>query len=144
DSLFNGATGSGGWLTGIFKGLGFSSGGYTGPGPKNKPAGVVHAGEVVWSQDDIRKAGGVAAVEAMRKGMGGMAIPTAIQAPTMPKLSNMGGGGGTINAPVNINIDATGADREGLMRVEQQVAKLRQEVPSMVISNVRKAQKSNV
>lgn len=144
DSLFNGATGSGGWLTGIFKGLGFSSGGYTGPGPKNKPAGVVHAGEVVWSQDDIRKAGGVAAVEAMRKGMGGMAMPAAIQAPTMPRLANMGGGGGTINAPVHINIDAKGADREGLMRVEQQVAKLRQEVPSMVISNVRKAQKSNV
>lgn len=144
DALFRGATASGGWLTNIFKGLGFSSGGYTGPGPKNKPAGIVHAGEVVWSQDDIRKAGGVAAVEAMRKGMGGMAMPAAIQAPTMPKLSSMGGGGGTINAPVNINIDATGADREGLMRVEQQVAKLRQEVPSMVISNVRKAQKSNV
>lgn len=144
DSLFSGATGSGGWLTGIFKGLGFSSGGYTGPGPKNKPAGIVHAGEVVWSQDDIRKAGGVAAVEAMRKGVGGMAVPAAIQVPTMPRLANMGGGGGTINAPVNINIDATGADREGLMRVEQQVAKLRQEVPSMVISNVRKAQKSNV
>lgn len=144
DSLFSGASSSGGWLTGIFKGLGFSEGGWTGPGPKNKPAGVVHAGEVVWSQDDIRKAGGVAAVEAMRKGMGGMAMPASIQAPTMPKLANMGSGGGTINAPVNINIDATGSDREGLMRVEQQVAKLRQEVPSMVISNVRKAQKSNV
>lgn len=119
----------------------FSSGGYTGPGPKNKPAGVVHAGEVVWSQDDVRKAGGVAAVEAMR--LGGVK-PAAIQAPVMPKLTNMMGSGGTVNAPVNINIDATGADREGLMRVEQQVAKLRQEVPSMVISNVRKAQKSNV
>lgn len=119
----------------------YSSGGYTGPGPKNKPAGIVHAGEVVWSQDDIRKAGGVAAVEAMR--LGGVK-PAAIQAPVMPKLTSMVGGGGTVNAPVNINIDATGADREGLMRVEQQVAKLRQEVPSMVVANVRKAQKSNV
>lgn len=141
DALFRGATGSGGWLTNIFSGLGFSSGGYTGPGPKNKPAGVVHAGEIVWSQDDIRKAGGVAAVEAMR--LGGVK-PAAIQAPVMPKLTSMVGGGGTVNAPVNINIDATGADREGLMRVEQQVAKLRQEVPSMVVANVRKAQKSNV
>lgn len=141
DALFRGATGSGGWLTNIFRGLGFSSGGYTGPGPKNKPAGVVHAGEVVWSQDDVRKAGGVAAVEAMR--LGGVK-PAAIQAPVMPKLTNMVGGGGAVNAPVNINIDATGADREGLMRVEQQVAKLRQEVPSMVVASVRKAQKSNV
>ncbi len=142
--LFGG--GGGGFSAAAYAGIGqglYSTGGYTGPGPKNKPAGIVHAGEVVWSQDDIRKAGGVAAVEAMRKGMGGMAMP-AISAPVMPKLSNMVGGGGTINAPVNINIDATGADREGLMRVEQQVAKLRQEVPSMVISNVRKAQKSNV
>jgi len=139
--------GGGGFSAAAYAGIGqglYSSGGYTGPGPKNKPAGVVHAGEVVWSQDDIRKAGGVAAVEAMRKGMGGMSMPASIQAPTMPRLANMGSAGGTINAPVHINIDATGADREGLMRVEQQVAKLRQEVPSMVISNVRKAQKSNV
>lgn len=57
------------------------------------------------------------------------------------KLGDRGGG---VNVPVNINIDATGADAAGLARVEQQVAKLRQEVPSMVISNVRKAQKSNV
>lgn len=141
DALFRGATGSGGWITNIFSGLGFSSGGYTGPGPKNKPAGIVHAGEVVWSQDDVARAGGVAAVEAMRKGL---AAPAQISAPVMPKLANMVSGGGTVNAPVNINIDATGADREGLMRVEQQVAKLRQEVPSMVVANVRKAQKSNV
>lgn len=141
DALFRGATDSGGWLTNIFRGLGFSSGGYTGPGPKNKPAGIVHAGEVVWSQDDVARAGGVAAVEAMRKGL---AAPAQISAPVMPKLANMVSGGGTVNAPVNINIDATGADREGLMRVEQQVAKLRQEVPSMVVANVRKAQKSNV
>jgi phage-related minor tail protein len=49
-------------------GIGFSSGGYTGSGGVNDPAGTVHKGEVVWSQDDIRKAGGVATVEAMRKG----------------------------------------------------------------------------
>ncbi len=49
-------------------GVGFSGGGYTGSGGVNDPAGTVHKGEVVWSQDDIRKAGGVATVEAMRKG----------------------------------------------------------------------------
>ncbi|MBF4381624.1 phage tail tape measure protein, partial [Vibrio anguillarum] len=47
----------------------FSSGGYTGSGGKNQPAGIVHRGEVVWSQDDIAKAGGVGVVEAMRKGL---------------------------------------------------------------------------
>jgi tape measure domain-containing protein len=47
---------------------GFSKGGYTGDGSKYQPAGVVHAGEVVFSQEDVRAHGGVAAVEAYRKG----------------------------------------------------------------------------
>nr|WP_321459599.1 phage tail tape measure C-terminal domain-containing protein [uncultured Cohaesibacter sp.] len=51
----------------------FDSGGYTGSGGKHQPAGVVHKGEVVWSQGDVARAGGVAAVEAMRLGMRGYA-----------------------------------------------------------------------
>lgn len=47
---------------------GFAVGGYTGAGDKYDPAGIVHKGEVVWSQSDIAKWGGVGAVEAMRKG----------------------------------------------------------------------------
>lgn len=47
---------------------GFAEGGYTGPGGKYEPAGVVHKGEVVWSQADIRRFGGVSAVEALRTG----------------------------------------------------------------------------
>lgn len=143
DALMGGssATGSGGWLTGIFKGLGFSNGGYTGSGPKNKPAGIVHAGEVVWSQNDIARAGGVGVVEAMRKGM---AMPAAVQAPSMPSLASMGGGGGAVTVSVPINIDATGADAAGLARVEQQVQKLQRDLPGTVIATVRKAQSGNV
>ena len=48
--------------------LGFSSGGYTGDGGKYQPAGIVHAGEVVFSQDDIAKLGGVGVVEGIRTG----------------------------------------------------------------------------
>ena len=54
---------------------GFSNGGYTGAGGVNEPAGTVHKGEVVWSQADIRKAGGVATVEAMRKGNVSAGLP---------------------------------------------------------------------
>ena len=50
------------------KDIGFSKGGYTGPGNKNWPKGVVHAGEVVWSQDDIKRAGGLDVVERLRQG----------------------------------------------------------------------------
>ena len=49
--------------------LGFSSGGFTGYGGKYDPAGVVHKGEVVFSQDDIARWGGVENVEALRRGM---------------------------------------------------------------------------
>ncbi|OTG78498.1 hypothetical protein B9T31_17575 [Acinetobacter sp. ANC 4558] len=45
---------------------GFSDGGFTGLGGKFDPAGIVHKGEVVWSQDDIKRWGGVNVVEAMR------------------------------------------------------------------------------
>ena len=49
-------------------GVGFSGGGYTGPGGVHEEAGVVHKGDGVWSQKDIQRFGGVAAVEALRKG----------------------------------------------------------------------------
>jgi hypothetical protein len=54
---------------------GFSDGGYTGSGGVNEPAGIVHKGEVVWSQADIRRSGGVSAVEAMRKGNVSAGVP---------------------------------------------------------------------
>ncbi|MBA2130728.1 MULTISPECIES: phage tail tape measure protein [Stenotrophomonas] len=51
----------------------YSTGGYTGDGGVNEPAGVVHKGEVVWSQRDVARAGGVDIVEAMRRGLAGYA-----------------------------------------------------------------------
>ncbi|EHU2431662.1 tape measure protein [Acinetobacter baumannii] len=49
------------------KDQGFAEGGYTGNGLKHTPAGIVHKGEVVWSQEDIKRWGGVGLVEKMRK-----------------------------------------------------------------------------
>jgi hypothetical protein len=45
---------------------GFADGGYTGSGGKYQPAGIVHAGEVVFSQADVARWGGVDAVENLR------------------------------------------------------------------------------
>lgn len=137
NSIFAGGGGGGGLLSllGIGSGIGggswaaanagFATGTANTGGRRGEPRGVVHGQEAVIPLPNGGK------------------VPVQIQAPVAPKFA-MAEASGTVNAPVNINIDATGADREGLMRVEQQVAKLRQEVPSMVISNVRKAQKSNV
>ncbi|WP_370679374.1 phage tail tape measure protein [Comamonas sp. GB3 AK4-5] len=81
----------------------WATGGYTGDGGKYEAAGVVHRGEVVWSQEDVARAGGVATVEAMRRGLrgyanGGPVIARAAR-PSTPGSSS-GGMGGTI---VNIH-----------------------------------------
>lgn len=66
---------SGGSSIGTTPGSGglYADGGYTGHGTKWQPAGVVHKGEVVWSQADVSRAGGVGVVEAMRRGLPGYA-----------------------------------------------------------------------
>ncbi len=51
-----------------YAGAGFAGGGYTGPGGKFEEAGTVHRGEIVWSQDDIARWGGVENVDRMRMG----------------------------------------------------------------------------
>lgn len=58
----------GGWASAIGSlfGQGRAGGGYTGYGGKYQPAGIVHKGEVVWNQDDVRAAGGPRAANAMR------------------------------------------------------------------------------
>lgn len=96
--VFGGLVGGGGGFGGIFRGLfgggsygaaqyqsaaaaaapgaygpGFDRGGYTGPGGRLEVAGVVHREEVVWSREDVSRAGGVGVVEAMRRGLRGYA-----------------------------------------------------------------------
>jgi len=48
---------------------GFADGGYTGPGSKYTPAGIVHAGEGVLSQEDMAALGGPSAFEAFRRSL---------------------------------------------------------------------------
>ncbi|MEO7067438.1 MAG: phage tail length tape measure family protein [Rhodanobacter sp.] len=64
---------------------GYSEGGYTGAGGVNQPAGVVHAGEVVFSQRDVARHGGPQMVEAMRLGFRGYAEGGIVGAFASPK-----------------------------------------------------------
>src|SRR5690606_1404308 len=66
DALFQvssaaGGMGGGGLLGGLFSGigklLGFASGGYTGSGAASQPAGIVHAGEFVFSKKAVDRIG---------------------------------------------------------------------------------------
>lgn len=65
--LFGGSSSSGAADAGASFFDAYDTGGFTGPGGKMQPAGIVHKGEVVFSQDDVKRAGGVGAVERMRK-----------------------------------------------------------------------------
>ncbi|MHC3940228.1 hypothetical protein ACI0FR_01538 [Paenochrobactrum sp. BZR 201-1] len=146
-----GLFGGGGLLGGIGKIFGFSEGGYTGSGGKNQPAGVVHKGEVVWSQKDVARAGGVAAVEAMRRGMRGyasggvVAMPT-LQAPIMPVLkAPQSGGMQSVHVTVGISSDGNGNIKpfvESVARGEalRSTAQLSNKVPAMVDSRNNKRQ----
>jgi uncharacterized protein (TIGR02594 family) len=65
----------------------FADGGYTGPGGKNTPAGIVHAGEFVVPKHIVDKIG-VPALSTMMKGYanGGLVTPALVSAPRAPAL----------------------------------------------------------
>ncbi|MES4991003.1 phage tail length tape measure family protein [Agrobacterium radiobacter] len=140
-SLFGGGSQWAGIQSGAISGGLFSEGGFTGPGGKYQPAGIVHKGEVVWSQADVARAGGVGAVEALRKGYanGG---PVGISVPSIPSLRPANDNAVKVNyAPV---IDARGADAEAVARLERVVAKQSAEMQSRIEAGIRSAQKRNV
>lgn len=162
DSLFSG----GGILGGLFGGglgksyfppapgggIPFAEGGYTGDGGKYQPAGVVHKGEYVFDADAVRKAGGPAAMEAMRRGLKGYAdggyvgaMPS-LSAPSIPDMKSITGGGTSIAPVINFApvINAQGADAGAVARIDQSLKRLKAELPGIVVGEVRSAQKRNV
>ena len=79
-----GATASAGGGQYSWIGAGYARGGWTGPGGMNERAGDVHREEVVWSRGDVARAGGVGAVESMRRGGGGRGSVVVNQTITVP------------------------------------------------------------
>ena len=100
----------------------FSSGGYTGPGGVYEPAGVVHRGEVVWSQRDVARAGGVDVVEAMRLGRRGYASGGAVDVMPLPRRALEAANGNSAaaqpasRAPLNVRLEVIGAQTPEDMR----------------------------
>ncbi len=84
----------GGGRTVLPPGDGFADGGYTGPGGKYEPAGIVHKGEGVLSQEDVRALGGPSAFESLRRSLrrgyasGGYvgAVPAAVGKLSAPEV----------------------------------------------------------
>jgi len=104
----------------------FARGGYTGPGGINEFAGVVHKGEVVWSQSDIANAGGVGNVEAMRKG-------------SMPYASDIPAPGIVYNTTQStINFDES-ALLEELQAMREELSNMRYEVRATAVNTGKAA-----
>ncbi|HEZ6360866.1 TPA: phage tail tape measure protein [Neisseria meningitidis] len=89
----------------IASGKGFSAGGYTGAGGVHEAAGIVHKGEVVFSQRDVARFGGWQAVEKIRKsGIVPAAAPARLQtasAPARLQTASAPAAGMTVNITVN-------------------------------------------
>lgn len=106
---------------------GFANGGYTGHGGKYDPAGIVHKGEGVLTQEEIRALGGPAGFEALRHSIkngfadGGLALGSPADfGVKMPKLSGISSQGPQVNVVVENYTSGqvqTKVDEEGRIRV---------------------------
>jgi hypothetical protein len=85
-------------VKGISKG--WYTGGYTGPGGKYEEAGPAHKGEVIFSQEDVARHGGPAAVERLRLSSGvykGSASGATAASQSKPVMGSGAGAGGGVN-----------------------------------------------
>lgn len=126
-------------------GVGFSGGGYTGPGGVHEEAGVVHKGEVVWSQKDIQRFGGVAAVEALRKG-----DVSAVTSPASASASAVRGSSAAMAAPeikIYVGGDGSGGSVSATEGYEQMgiavLATVRSEMPKIARSVIQQEKGQN-
>lgn len=92
---------------------GFASGGYTGHGGKYEPAGVVHKGEGVLTQEEVKALGGPQGFEDLRKSIrrgyatGGLVTDTHRVGMGAVNAINSGGGNGSSSGDVNITVNVT-------------------------------------
>lgn len=125
---------------------GFSEGGYTGPGGVNQPAGVAHKGEVIWSQKDVARAGGVATVEAMRRGVPGYAKGGVVGRSVIPgvnaAMNRMNGASHAQQQPVIIKM----AVEEGALfqpTIEAVSGRVSVQTTTMGVATVQDQQRTN-
>lgn len=109
--LFSG--GAGGGIASFIGGLlGYAQGGFTGPGGKYEPAGVVHRGEFVFSKETVKRLGAGNLDRLHRSALRGYATGGLVDAPervarasgdSLRASAESSGPSVTINAPVTVN-----------------------------------------
>ncbi|OHV84154.1 tape measure protein [Rhizobium sp. LCM 4573] len=151
DNIFkiNDASGGGGFLGSLFgsvfggfKGVNYfppapgkmySDGGYTGPGGKYQPAGIVHKGEYVFDAEATRRIG----VDNLRR-LQGYAQGGLVGAPRMPALQSRAAAT-TVSLTYAPQIDNRGASVEAVARLEQSMARDRATFEARVVNAVSDA-----
>lgn len=134
---------------------GFAEGGFTGYGGKYDPAGIVHKGEGVLTQEEIRALGGPAGFEALRHSIkngfadGGLALDSSSDfGVKVPSLSGISAQGPQVNVIVENHTTGqvqTKVDDEGRIRVIIR-EEINKQVPAQLgdsNSKIRKALAAN-
>lgn len=124
---------------------GFDDGGYTGPGPRLQPAGVVHAGEVVWSQRDVARHGGPAVVEALRKGLKGYADGGVVAAPALSAVNRAMDSANRVRSSfglgaLSVSVDVSGANGDAAVAAIAEAAARRGTEAAIAQSRADQAQ----
>lgn len=111
------------WNFGKNEGRQFFTGGYTGPGGMLEEAGIVHKGEVVFSQSDIKRWGGWQAVEMLRLMGPSGAMEDSANAPVFSsqstKVSPQGSAYTVDNSPVVFAINEASKHTAALVTLQQ-------------------------
>ncbi|KAK69094.1 phage tail tape measure protein, lambda family [Bordetella bronchiseptica 980-2] len=93
--------GIGGTAGGLLDSIQFSSGGYTGDGGRFEPAGIVHRGEGVLNQDEIRALGGASGFAALRRSIRtGHAVGGMAGSPALPPPAGRSRSGGALQVEI--------------------------------------------
>lgn len=101
---------------------GFADGGYTGPGGKYDPAGIVHAGEFVVRKEMVERPGVLAMLEGLNRGYANGGYVGGVNSNRLDAYRPAVTGGATTHS-YQISVDARGAQnpRETRRQVEQGV-----------------------
>lgn len=137
-NLLGGGAGGGG---GLLKLLGFAEGGYTGPGGKYQPAGIVHRGEYVMPARTVQKLG-VGTLDRLRGyADGGLVTPSL---PTLPRTFTSGTQQPSISIGGSTVVVQGDASEKTIGLIKQALSQYDVTLPAKVVGSVRDAQKRRV
>ena len=107
--------------------VGFADGGFTGYGGKYEPAGIVHKGEGVLTQEEIRAIGGPAGFELLRGNIkngfseGGLVDPIPTFSPKIPRIDTQPSGSVQITQHITFTDGGAKVDTQGQKEIAKSI-----------------------